>query len=690
MIVVSAILLHSLAISFAFSDECSLPGDSPVLQRRGEMEFDAKVAANMAHHKTDKFRPYVRDGPSFIIARRGRPIEFVVRYWKHCIGSPIFWLRDENRNSTVWMWTDGKYDEMAGKNYSVYSRHRHCFLLFIPPHLPVGDYEVTVKHSCSQFPKQLVHVQVIFDVEQNYRSKRGAGGLPNYLVDEYLYNDLGFLFVGASGVRWDYAVRSQAVTRTRLEIEKRMNANELANTYLYARALTRYLGDPLTATRVLIGRWDGRYGDGIEPWRWASSADIFNRWLPLKNPVKYGQCWVFAALLTSLLRSRGIPARVITNYKSHHDRGLANNRLSVLRQYDKIQQADESVWNFHVWSEAWMARPDLKQPANWNALDATPQEPSPLAVGNHYQTGPAYVPYVKQDLLNDVNYDTKFVTAEVNAIRWCPINLLYYRNEVGVSIVTKVPGRGAAVYSYNNPLYITGNYKHLIGKRSTDSKILLPPPYSGCRRENGLRLSASPEIPSVGQTFNLFVTQGNTSVPESSLLVLMEPIVYTSQSLGIVRLFLESSYITVTEDDYLPYLQNTTIFKFKVGVCNSSGHFVFHDALLLRLAYDSLSMQVTRKETGPDSVDLVVTVSFDNPFSIPLTGVVLYVFAPSFDVSTEHLPDIPPARSMSRTVTVGCGSTTGSRFILATLDTAETFKSVRGYATVECTAANGR
>ncbi|XP_062509439.1 protein-glutamine gamma-glutamyltransferase 4-like [Corticium candelabrum] len=591
------------------------------------------------------------------------------------------------------MWTDGKYDEMDGKNYSVYSRHRHCFLLFIPSHLPVGDYEVTVKHSCSRFPKRLVHVQVIFDVEQSYRSgvrKRGAGGLQPFEMDEYLYNDLGYLWLEDYAIRWDYAVASMAVQRARIEIEKRMNENERRHTHLYARALTRYVGDPLTPGRVLQGRWDGMYDDGTSPFLWGSSAQIFNLWLPHRNTVKYGQCWVFAALLTSLLRSRGIPARTVTNYQSLHDRGLADNRLSVLRQYDKIQQSDELVWNFHVWSEAWMARSDLKQPAYWNAVDATPQEPSPLAVGNHYQTGPAYVPYVKQNLPHDVNYDTKFVTAEVNGRRWCPITGAYVSGTIGLNIITKVPGRGDGVYSYNNPLFITGNYKHLIGKRSTDSKILLPPPYSGCRRENGLRLSASPEIPSVGQTFNLFVTQGNTSVPESSLLVLMEPIVYTSQSLGIVRLFLESSYITVTEDDYLPYLRNTTIFKFKVGVCNSSGHFVFHDALLLRLAYDSLSIQVTRKETGSDSVDLVVTVSFDNPFSISLTGVLLSVFAPSFDVSTEHLRDLPPATSLAHSVTVGCGSTTGSRFILATLDTAETFRSVRGYATVDCTVTNGR
>ena len=38
---------------------------------------------------------------------------------------------------------------------------------------------------------------------------------------------------------------------------------------------------------------------------------------------------------------------------------------------------DDSIWNFHVWNEVYMARPDL--PAGyggWQVIDATPQEAS--------------------------------------------------------------------------------------------------------------------------------------------------------------------------------------------------------------------------------------------------------------------------------------------------------------------------
>ena len=38
----------------------------------------------------------------------------------------------------------------------------------------------------------------------------------------------------------------------------------------------------------------------------------------------------------------------------------------------------DSIWNFHVWNEAWMTRDDLPDPAynGWQIIDSTPQEES--------------------------------------------------------------------------------------------------------------------------------------------------------------------------------------------------------------------------------------------------------------------------------------------------------------------------
>ena len=52
--------------------------------------------------------------------------------------------------------------------------------------------------------------------------------------------------------------------------------------------------------------------------------------------------------------------------------------------------------NYHVWVDAWMERPDLKgHYGGWQALDATPQEPSPHSPSGAFTLGPAPVVAIK-------------------------------------------------------------------------------------------------------------------------------------------------------------------------------------------------------------------------------------------------------------------------------------------------------
>ena len=77
-----------------------------------------------------------------------------------------------------------------------------------------------------------------------------------------------------------------------------------------------------------------------------------------------------------MCRALGIPCRTITNLNSGHD---SNGNLTIERVIDEFGAVidEEVVWNFHVWNDIWIARPDL--PAGyggWQAIDATPQEKS--------------------------------------------------------------------------------------------------------------------------------------------------------------------------------------------------------------------------------------------------------------------------------------------------------------------------
>ena len=163
---------------------------------------------------------------------------------------------------------------------------------------------------------------------------------------------------------------------------------------------------------VLTGRWDGNYADGMSPVTWNSSIKIMAKYIMQDySPVKYGQCWVFSAVVVSLMRCLGIPCRSVTNYSSAHDTDNTMTIDNYFTEDNKELKCGDSIWNFHVWNEVWLQRPDLPEGYDgWQAIDATPQEETE----ERMQCGPAPVKAIKNGE-TFINYDTPFVFAEVNA-----------------------------------------------------------------------------------------------------------------------------------------------------------------------------------------------------------------------------------------------------------------------------------
>lgn len=72
-------------------------------------------------------------------------------------------------------------------------------------------------------------------------------------------------------------------------------------------------GDPIRLTRmiskmvnandgdggILSGQWREPYTDGTAPSAWTGSVAILEEYLKNKSSVKYGQCWVFAGVVTT-------------------------------------------------------------------------------------------------------------------------------------------------------------------------------------------------------------------------------------------------------------------------------------------------------------------------------------------------------------------------------------------------------
>ncbi|XP_078670740.1 coagulation factor XIII A chain-like [Branchiostoma floridae x Branchiostoma belcheri] len=251
-------------------------------------------------------------------------------------------------------------------------------------------------------------------------------------------------------------------------------------------------GSPVTVSRivsqmvnsadeggVLVGNWSGDYSDGVAPWVWNGSVRILQQYHKTKEPVSYGQCWVFSAVTTTVLRCLGIPARSVTNFSSAHDTDCSLTIDKVVDEYGNLLEDSDSVWNFHVWNEAWMARADLpKGYGGWQALDATPQEQSK----GIYCCGPASVTAIKHGEVQ-YNFDARFIFAEVNAdkVHWCQQRdgSCYVagmeRGTVGRFISTKAIG-------VNDREDITENYKFPEGSGEERAAVRRAAQYGSKRR----------------------------------------------------------------------------------------------------------------------------------------------------------------------------------------------------------------
>nr|CAB3266930.1 transglutaminase [Phallusia mammillata] len=278
--------------------------------------------------------------------------------------------------------------------------------------------------------------------------------------NEYVLNDVGLLYRGGwydfSGKEWAFGQFDEGIldiTLKLLRVDSRATSNpersllKRTSPVFCSRVLSAMVNN-FDAKGVIFGDWSGNYEGGKRPTFWSGSAKILQEWNKTNMPVKYGQCWVFAGVLTTVMRAIGIACRPITNFRSAHDMEY-NMTIDEFYEEDgsksEVMNSGDSIWNFHVWNEGYFRRPDLPKGYNgWQAVDGTPQEAS-----NHLmQCGPAPVSAIKNGEIY-IGHDTNFIFAEVNAdvLEWQvdkqgQVTALLRRNtrDVGRKLSTKAVG----------------------------------------------------------------------------------------------------------------------------------------------------------------------------------------------------------------------------------------------------------
>ncbi|XP_010609339.2 protein-glutamine gamma-glutamyltransferase 6 [Fukomys damarensis] len=308
---------------------------------------------------------------------------------------------------------------------------------------------------------------------------------------EYVLNDNGIIFRGVEkhirAQGWNYGQFEEDILNICLSILDRSPSHqEDPATDVSCRHNPVYVSRVISAMvnsnndrGVVQGQWQGKYGGGTSPLHWRGSVAILQKWFRGKyKPVKYGQCWVFAGVMCTVLRCLGIPTRVVSNFNSAHD---TDRNLSVDKYVDSFGRTledltEDSMWNFHVWNESWFTRQDLGPSYDgWQVLDATPQEESE----GRFQCGPASVTAIREGDIH-LAHDGPFVFSEVNAdyITW-----LWHKDEsqervysdtkkIGRSISTKAVGSDSRVDITNLYKYPEGSQKERQVYRKAMKKLL--------------------------------------------------------------------------------------------------------------------------------------------------------------------------------------------------------------------------
>uniref|UniRef100_A0A3Q3FPC3 Protein-glutamine gamma-glutamyltransferase 2-like n=1 Tax=Labrus bergylta TaxID=56723 RepID=A0A3Q3FPC3_9LABR len=467
-------------------------------------------------------------------------------------------------------------------------------------------------------------------------------------TQEYIKSDYGMLYMGTplniSRQPWSFGQYEPGVLEACLRLLQVSPQHLRDKNKDYAlRADPVYLSRTLCAMvncnddlGILMGKWQGSYKDGVKPTEWSSSADILHHWFRSScRPVRYGQCWVFASVLCTVMRVLGIPSRVVTVFNAAHD---GDGSLSVEEYYtstgEKLNLSKDSIWNFHVWVECWMRRPDLGSGFDgWQVVDPTPQEKS----AGIYCCGPCPVVAIQQHCLGAL-YDSGFISASVDA----DIIRLIVSDGLVVERTVDTEAVGQLIYTKSigsdRPENLTPAYK---GKKSkTIENVALWESYTKRTLETNIGLEVSLNIdgvPSVGDSIVMCVTLSNQS---SSPRVVMEHL--NAQVKEFNRSPQESFWKThkkmhikagevlklnhtIPTSEYEAYLAGDDIVNVAVVIKDLKTNKRFLAAQEFNISSPQIAIEIEGGDTIKLKDEHTAQVSFINTFPRTLNGAVLTV-----------------------------------------------------------------
>ncbi|NXD84434.1 EPB42 protein, partial [Halcyon senegalensis] len=479
---------------------------------------DFKITMNNNNHHTEEI------SKERLMVRRGQPFTITVSF-----STPVHSYRQQLKRTFLTVQTGSHPSKANGtqiefpisslgdqKQWSAALEEQDPFFWTIsvntPANAPIGQYALILHASKSYC--HLGNFTLLF----NPWCQDDEVFLANEAQrQEYILNQEGVIYRGTENTvleqPWDFSQFEEDIVDicfTLLDVgerhQKDKDHSKRKNPVYICRTVAAMLNCD-EFRRILIECETGQYYNGTPPSKWLGSSPILRQWVASQcKPVRYGQCWVFAAVMCSVLRCLGIPTRVVTGFTWAHN---TNSSLSVDEYYDEdgtllTQDKSARVWSFHVWNECWMARADLlPEYSGWQALDTTCQEKSK---GPSF-CGPAPVNAIKEGDI-EVDYDVCNFFAAINAK--CQIWIQKADDNLKPALGgTKYTGNNISTKSVGSERCedITHNYKYPEG--SLHEKEVLDKAYRKIKKLGTASISSetqSSSIPTALQEpVNLFI-----------------------------------------------------------------------------------------------------------------------------------------------------------------------------------------
>lgn len=626
---------------------CNCSGKStPKTQDFKITEVDLMIPANKSMHYTAKFK-----NTSLLILRRGQSFKIKIRLSRNYNTIDEFYLTLKTGPKPRDV--DGTFVTILQKNQEVFyecktkkewaftildvSNPREVIVgVFIPPNVVVGLYDFAIENQ----DKKLYASQIciLFNPwcreDDVYMEDKEA-------VREYVLRQHGILFLGKytnpAPKNWFYGQFEDVSLQVAMQL---LNEIMPAANRSSAVHVSRYVSSKVNSydNGIVVGNWSNNYEGGKSPGFWSNTCDILKVYVESKQSVRYGQCWVYGAVVTTILRTLGIPCRPVTNYNSAHD---TDGNCTLDQYIDELGMEIEdltrdSIWNFHVWNDAWMARKDLPPGYDgWQAIDATPQEKS----GGKFRLGPAPVKAVKKGEVN-IGYDTKFVFAEVNSdvIQWKKTNGKFEAissdtEEVGKNMSTKAVG-------CNERFDVTDEYKFKEG--SALERVSVTNAVSRSRhREISARKSdceMSIVIPNdhieIGEDACVEFTTRNNSVNEAKakLTIVVEVITYGGKVVSQVKTDRKNLFIGANTGNRITQIIKAAEYRSKLGdydmlkitgaLLLETGQTIFKQDICI-IKKPTLQLKIPTHVVVKKEMEFMVR--FQNPLDEELTGCVLHI-----------------------------------------------------------------